>query len=400
VETAPQSKPYNDTRRGADAKDETKKNQATPFVKGPLANLDKVIITLTKGAVSLKTIPTFKNLLLGKFASISQRNELIFYTLDPKLQRAADQIVSKARAPHIAVVAMNPKTGQVLAISEKSVSIPNLSLYAKFPAASLFKLVTAAAALEKSTVDPYSPIKFRGGTYTLNRWNYLPNPRADRRHMHLAEALGRSCNVIFARVAMKYLNPQVLSQYAQLFGFNSSLGFDLPLVPSTATFPIGDPFELGRSAAGFGEITLSPIHAATLVSGIANAGMMPKPIIVDRVVDGSGTILYKSSPQILTRVMESSSAKKLLEMMKLTTTIGTSKSEFSKRRDKTLQGITVAAKTGTLTGTYPEGVNHWFVAAAPLEDPKIAVAVIVVNPGRGGAKASRIGREMLNAYFQ
>ena len=88
-----------------------------------------------------------------------------------------------------------------------------------------------------------------------------------------------------------------------------------------------------------------------------------------------------------------------MNMMEYTVITGTSRSEFTKRGARRLP-FRVAAKTGTLSGNSPEGTNHWFVAAAPIENPKLAVAVIVVNPRSGGTKASYLGRQMFEHYFK
>jgi penicillin-binding protein A len=366
----------------------------------PPPSLEKVnLALLPQGGVQLSTFPGFSTQFGGQLAGITSRSELVYYTLNPKLQAFAQSLVSAAKAPHVAVVAMDPRTGQILALAEKSKTIKDLSLHSGFPAASVFKLVTTTAALELAPVGPLSPINFRGGIYTLNRWNYLPNPKSDRKSMTLAEALGKSCNPVFARVALKYLNPKVLRRYSELFGFNKNLGFELSLPASSASVPDNDIFELGRTAAGFGEVTLSPIHAAALVAGIANGGLLPKPSIVERVTDREGTLIYKARAEALTRIMQPATAKKLLGMMEYTTTIGTSRKEFMKKKKQLLSGVSVAAKTGTLSGTNPEGLNHWFVAAAPISDPRIAISVIVVDP-QSGTKASRIGKQIIEKYLE
>ncbi len=366
----------------------------------PLPNLERVELTVSaRGSPELRSLPRFNTRFNNKIAGLSARDEYIFYTLNSELQEFAERMVSGARAPHVAVVAMDPRTGRILAIAGKSKTIKDIPLHAKFPAASLFKLVTTTAALEKSPIGPLTPVAYRGGNYTLNRWNYLPNPKSDRRKMSLAEALGKSCNPVFARVALRYLNSGIIRQYAQLFGFNKNLGFDSALTTSVAAIPENDPYELGRTAAGFGEVKLSPIHAAVLVSGIANNGILPRPMLIDKVVDRRGTVLYRASPEMLNNVMQPVTARTLLKMMEFTTTIGTSRNEFVNKHRKVLGPIDVAAKTGTLNGSDPEGINHWFVAAAPIQNPQIAVAIIVVDPPRRGAKAAHLGKQMIEQYL-
>ena len=292
---------------------------------------------------------------------------------------------------------MEPRTGRILAMADKSLTIDHLVLHAGFPAASLFKVVTTTAALERGGVQPQSMIRFRGGTYTLNQLNYRTDNLRDTRVMSVAEGLGRSCNPVFARLALNHLNPSILRHYARVFGFNSPLEFDIPLSQSSAFIPTDD-FELSRAAAGFGDVFISPVHAAVLMSQIATSGVRPRPSLIDKVINAQGALSYKAIP-FGKRVLRSDTAETLLEMMESTTTIGTSRSEFMRRNQPVLPNIRVSAKTGTLTGTNPPGLNHWFIAAAPIEDPQIAIAIIVVDSRGANSKASRLGRRIIERYF-
>jgi peptidoglycan glycosyltransferase len=136
------------------------------------------------------------------------------------------------------------------------------------------------------------------------------------------------------------------------------------------------------------------------MSGIANKGILPKPYLVDRIVSPKGEVLYKAQPAALRRLVKSETASKLLQMMEYTTTIGTSRREFVSKNRPILGNIDVAAKTGTLRGDNPEGINNWFIATAPIENPEIAVAVVVVHPSGISSRASNIGRQILQDYFK
>lgn len=349
------------------------------------------------GEMAVPSLPIFDASLGGKFASRSQKDEVVFFTLDPDLQAFSESLVKQARAPHVAIVVMEPRSGKILALADKSLSIKDLALHSGFPAASIFKLVTSAAALEEGGLQPDTLIHYRGGTYTLNQWNYNPDPKKDRLNMSMTNALGRSCNAVFSRIALKYLSAATLRRYSKLFGFNSEMRFDVPLPPSSATIPI-DNYNLGRTAAGFGQVTLSPIHAAALVAAIANDGILRKPILIDKVISESGSILFEAEPLSLKRVILPSTARTLLRMMLSTTTIGTARKDFSNKKG-VLSRVGVAAKTGTLRGTNPKGLNHWFIAAAPVEAPVIAISVISVDPSGTSGRASYIGKKILDRYF-
>ncbi|MCO6432589.1 MAG: hypothetical protein J5J00_17185 [Deltaproteobacteria bacterium] len=363
----------------------------------PAESLERINLTRLGNKVILNEMPKFSSQHNGKVLGISHKNEFVFYTIEPELQRYAEELVRKADAPHVAIVAMDPDSGKILAIAEKSNSIKNLSLHSGFPAASLFKIITTAAALEKTTIEPSSVIKFRGGTYTLNKWNYAPDKRKDKRAMTVYEALGRSCNAVFGRIALNHLSAPALREYVSSFGFNMPIGFEHPLEESSAEIPEDD-FGLSRTAAGFGDVFISPVHAAALMSGIANEGLLPRPTVINEVVDGDGRILYKTHPEMLRRIVAGETADKLLSMMESTTTVGTSRSEFYVKHKPVLP-VSVAAKTGTLSGKNPKGLNHWFVAAAPISNPKIAVSVIVVTQGYSRTKASRLGRQIIEKFL-
>lgn len=350
------------------------------------------------GSPRLASLPSFSNEMGGQLAAFTPSGDAVFFTVDPALQHFSENVVASARAPHVAIVMMDPATGKVLAIASRSRSIQDLALHSHFPAASLFKLVTAGAAIEQAGLDGSDRIFFRGGNYTLSQWNYKPDDRKDRRWMTASEALGKSCNPVFGRMALKYLSPYSLQSFAQRFGFNAPLGFDAPLLASQALVP-SDDFGLSLTGAGFGEVTLSPVHAASIVCGIARGGVLPRPYLIDRVVSASGKITYKGAPQDVRRMMSPAGSDKLMRMMEATTTVGTSRGAFMHRNKSLLPGVRVAAKTGTLSGDNPKGVNNWFVAAAPLEKPEVALAIVVVNPSGASSKASHLGRVMLQRFF-
>ncbi len=365
----------------------------------PIPELHRIeVVASNDGEIALSTRPRFEKRLGDRYASITKKNNFVFYTIDPDLQGYVSKLVAQAQASHVAIVAMNPSTGAVLAIAGKSSSIEDVEYHAGFPAASLFKVVTAAAAVEHAGIAPHSLIPFRGGTYTLNQANYYPDAQKDRRLMSVGEAMGRSCNPVFGHIGVKYLNGQILSKYARQFGFNRSLEFEAPLPESSAWIPQDDMYELSRTSAGFGEVRVSPIHAATLMSGIANGGVLPRPQIIDSVVSPDGTVIHKQKSETLQRIVQASTAQSLMEMMRNTTTVGTSRREFMRGSTPTLGPIDVAGKTGTLTGDNPPGLNNWFIGAAPISNPQVTVAVITVDPKRS-SKASHLGRLVFQKYF-
>ena len=366
----------------------------------PEPQLENVSIGLTNNEeVSLFKMPKFTTQLSGRFAGKAGNDKIVLFSPDPELQTQIEGIAKRTSAPHTAIVAMEPKTGRVLAIASKSSKINNLSLHAGFPAASLFKVITAAAAIEWSDIQENSKVYFRGGNYTLNKYNYLPSSKLDKRFMTLGEAMGKSCNPVFARVALNHLNGPLLETYAENFGFNSRIPFDVNLPVSSATIP-DSKYGLSRTAAGFGQVYISPVHAAAMMSAITNKGLMPRPRFVDSVVSETGRILYDSDSEYIKRITRPETAEELVDLMHYTTTEGTSRKEFALNKKSSIPGIDVIGKTGTLRGKNPWGLNTWFIGAAPKQNPTIAIAVITVNPNTRDARASGVARQVLEKYFQ
>jgi cell division protein FtsI/penicillin-binding protein 2 len=135
-----------------------------------------------------------------------------------------------------------------------------------------------------------------------------------------------------------------------------------------------------------------------MVSSVGNGGLLPRPYIVEKITDADGAVLQKTEPQVLHRVVDESTSRTLLDMMHYTTTSGTSRREFMRGQRPILGNIEVAAKTGTLNGTNPKGLNNWFIATAPISNPQISIAVITVD-ARRASKASALGRRMFEKFF-
>jgi membrane peptidoglycan carboxypeptidase len=357
-------------------------------------NIERVeLAKLSSDHAMLIKAPEFSSSYRGRVAATTKNNDFVQFTIDPDLQEYAKQILSKVPAPHVALVAMEPKTGRILAIAGKSATLKDSTVHAGFPAASLIKVITSAAAIEHGGAQPNAEVYFRGGTYELGPNNYNPNPLADKRSMTMTEALGKSCNPVFSRVGLKYLNPALFRAETAQFGFNTDLGLQMPLQTSSAHVP-NDDYEFGRTAAGFGDIYLSPVHAALIASAIANQGRLLQPSIIDQIISENGDIRYQSEPQVLKQATPPAVARTVLQMMTATTTTGTSRREFLGKVP-----WEVAGKTGTLKGDNPQGLNNWFIGAAPLENPRIAVAVVVINPNQVSSKASHLGRLILERYL-
>lgn len=325
----------------------------------------------------------------------------IVTTLDPDLQRAALELLRRYQVPAGAAVAINSRTGEVLALAEHSERDPghHVALDADAPAASVFKVVTAAALLEAAGLSPDLEVCYHGGAGGVTATLLEPNPRLDTRCADLSLALGRSINVIFARMADQHLTPEQLSTYAHGFGFNRSIPFELPLGESRAEVP-ADRLERARMAAGFWHSNLSPLGAAMLAQAVAQGGALLRPYMVDEVRGPDGELLHDGRPEFLDRACSPETARALARMMVLTTSVGTARSSFRDRQGRqVIPGVEVAGKTGTLHRRSPFRAYDWFIGFAPADDPEIAVAGLVINDPEWRIKGHYVGRELLRHYF-
>ncbi|HET6437646.1 MAG TPA: penicillin-binding transpeptidase domain-containing protein [Anaeromyxobacter sp.] len=316
-------------------------------------------------------------------------------TLSAALQAQLTRTLEENAVPWGATVLIEPGTGRVLAMAEHSRAEPGasgLALRALAPAASIFKLVTAAALLEQG-VSPDEEVCFHGGRHRLDPRLLNDDPRRDRRCITLEEAFGRSTNVVFAKLAERGLNADGLRDAAERFLFNTRIPFARTLEPSTALID-DDAFQLANTAAGFGPVRLSPLHAALLAAIVANGGVFVPPVLVDRV-DGAPA----PAPEDPRRVVQEGVAAALNAMMRATVTDGTARRAF-RRAGGPLRSMAVAGKTGTLSDRDPYRDYSWFVGFAPADDPQVAVATLIANDRKWRVRAPAVAREALEAFFR
>ena len=298
--------------------------------------------------------------------------------------------------------AMEPDTGRVVALvgyRRGGESDPWLPLKAIYPAASLIKVITASAAIERGKVSPEEEISYRGGIYGITRGGIHARDGRGIPKMTLEEAIARSANAVFGKVAVNHVGGPVLEEYLTKFGFGQKIPFDLPVEPSQGRVP-RDEYELARTGAGFGEVYVSPLHMAMIMSAIASGGAMPRPVLIDRIEDRDGKPLYESSPMKWRETVLPETANAVVRMMVKTVEMGTSHRTFgTPARTPLLQDMDVAGKTGSLSGWTPRVHFEWFAGVAPVGSPRLALSALVVNDNRWKIKGSYVGKEAFNSYF-
>lgn len=324
----------------------------------------------------------------GRYVASLADGRSVPLTLDAHLQERLVRTLEGYRVPWGATVLLEPRTGRVLALAGYSRAQPGLEgfpLDAMAPAASVFKIVTTAALLEKGAENP--EVCYHGGKRRLDPRLLRDDPRRDRRCASLTSAFGHSTNVVFAKLADRDLDPPSLRAMAQRFLFNEPIAFARPVEVSTANVP-DDPFAAANTAAGFGAVKLSPLHGALLAAIVANGGVYVPPVLVDGA----------PAPAAPARVVDERIAARLAEMMRETVSAGTARKAF-RRPALALRGVAVAGKTGSLSDKQPFRDYSWFVGFAPADRPQVAVATLVVNDRLWHARAPQVAKEALEAYF-
>ncbi|MBJ6726600.1 penicillin-binding transpeptidase domain-containing protein [Geomesophilobacter sediminis] len=331
----------------------------------------------------------------------------VVYAIDERVQQRVEKVMRDMRVPYAALVAMDPRTGKILAAAAHSTVQPGWEArgcYEVYPMASLFKIVTATAALEQRKVSADTQFAYNGKHTSENPKYWFVRPGRHNQQMSLSVAMGKSVNPVFGRLAGDVVGRDPLLTYAQRFGFNQEIFPGTPITPSRAPAP--DSVEaLMRMGAGLNrEVRVSPYHAAAIIATVANGGVMMAPSLAAEVKDAKGVSLFKQQPLPLRRVMTPETASSLARMLSTTVVSGTSRRAFHDRRGRPMFGsLKVAAKTGSIDGkdpSLPSGHYSWFAAYAPMDDPQIAIAALVINENKWRIKATNLGEQAMEAFFK
>ena len=353
--------------------------------------------------------------LINQFTGGPQAGNNITLTLDPKLQKVARDQIAQSKTGRGSVVALDPKTGRILAlvsypsydpnnIDERFKQIrndPNQPLLNRatqglYTPGSVMKTVTAAAALKSGvkTSDKY----FDSGSYQAAPGAYRITNYGGYRYgqVTFAEAYAKSLNVIFAKVAVQTIHAQALYDMARAFGFGDSYkDFPLPVTPSDMGPPPAewDGNYLAAAAFGQAQVQTNSFEMAMMTAAIANDGVMMEPQLVKEVRSSDGVILDRPATSERGRVIDEKTAKTLTDMMHMVVT------DKGTAPMGAIKGVEVAAKTGT--AEVPGGApNSWYIAFAPDKDPKIAIATLIENGGDGEKVALPATKKIMEEYLK
>ena len=327
-------------------------------------------------------------------------------TIDPGLQKFILRLLKRSRTHQAAVVALNPGSGRILAMAdyEKSPSEEhhNICLQADIPAASLFKIISVAAAIEACEFSLDQPMFFNGKRHTLYKSQLRQKKNRYTQKTDLKRAFSVSNNPVFGKMGIYDLGSELMVDYSNKFMFNHAIPFDLPLDMSSLNIP-NDDFELAELASGFNKQTkLSPLHAALITSAVVNGGTMMEPWLVKKVRDETGDVKYRAGLAKLSNPITDQTAKKLKLLMENTLKRGTCRTAFRPlMRKKIFNDIDLGAKTGTINDPLDLFKYDWItIYAVPKNHSKrIAIAVLTVHGKKLGTRAKDLAREILNYRF-
>lgn len=327
-------------------------------------------------------------------------------SLDETLQAFVQNTLDTSLTVRAAMVVLEPATGQILSMAQfngaESGVTGHLCLKAKYPAASLFKIVAAAAAMETCGFTPESTVTFRGRKYTLYRSQLKREVGKSDARLTLREAFSASINPVFGKLGIHDLGKERMAEYAERFLFNTPIPFDLPLDVSRIEVP-SDEFGLAEIASGFNKKTMiSPLHAALLASAVANRGVIMKPWLVKEVRDDQGHVLYRPEHTTLKSPIGAETARKMRLLMEETVITGTCRKAFKPlQRKESFKRIELGAKTGTINDSLDQYRVDWVTAYAVPEGEEgaIALSVLAVHGERAGIRGKDMARCVIDHYF-
>ena len=332
-----------------------------------------------------------ENLLFGKKGSI--------IISDPNNGEILALVNRPSFSPNIFANGISSSDWQRLS-SDADYPLTNRSVQGVYSPGSIFKVVTAVAALEEGVTDRNRKI-YCSGSFELAGHIFTCWEETGHGSLSMVDAIAHSCNVYFYTLG-KDLGIERFNKYMQKFGVGEKTGIDLPaeamgIIPSAQWkerefkeiwFP-GDTINL---SIGQGYLLLTPLQVQNVITAIAADGEIYKLHLVKKIISADGKIVKEIKPEIYRKLNFSPDTFKIVkEGLRQTILTGTG-------WRANIKELAVAGKTGTAQN--PQGETHaWFIGFAPYENPEVCITVFLENGGEGGEAAAPIARAMLEKYF-
>ncbi|NNC99189.1 MAG: hypothetical protein HKN85_03310 [Gammaproteobacteria bacterium] len=328
------------------------------------------------------------------------------YTFDQEVHDKMADVYLRYQPDYACFVAIDVDSGAILNLTsfiKSDEDWDNLVMRSDYPAAAVFKMVTAAAGLDSGKLLPSTIIPFNGKSTTLYK-NQVLGHRTTKwtRNPTLKESFAKSMNPVFAQIGVFQLGAERLLDYARRFGFDRRLDSDFMLPLSHVGLDFDTRWEIAEAASGYTrDITLSPIHAAQMAAIVANDGRMVTPYMVESVVGMRGELLYEATAdKKVEKVISVSAARQMRGLMRETTRIGSARRSFSGlHRYKVYKNMEIGGKTGSLTGLSPKGRHDWFVGYAEKEGRRVAYASLIINKEKWYVRSAYVARQFIYHYF-
>ena len=358
----------------------------------------------------------------------------LYITIDIRLQKLAEDLLGSESG---AIVALDPLTGEILALASRPGFDPNAlsrglprsqwqqllqdsrhpltnrAIQGQYPPGSTFKIIMAAAVLDTRTFHHSDFLTCQGG-FHFGRRMYRDWKRGGHGSVDLNKAIAQSCDVYFYKSGNR-MGIETIASYARQFGLGEKTGIDLPaersgLMPTPAWKQKikGEPWYPGETISvsiGQGYVLVTPIQMAQVIASVAADGRLAQPRLIHAVRHrGTGMVEEWSSPQPRRVALSSSIFSKIQEGLASVVKEGTARrvqSSLVSIAGKTGTAQVVALRAGPQKSIPKEYRDHaWFVAYAPVENPQIAVVVVVEHMGHGGSAAAPLAKELIEAYVR
>jgi len=331
-------------------------------------------------------------------------------TIQSVMERELDQAMLTLQPRSALAIAMNPKTGEILAMASRPTFEPdkyqevppevynrNLPIWMTYEPGSTFKIITLAAALEEGKVDLEKEYFFDPGSVEVGGARLRCWKKGGHGSQTFQEVVQNSCNPGFVALGQR-LGKEKLFSYIRAFGFGQKTGIDLNGEENGILFKLSQvgPVELATTSFGQG-VSVTPIQQITAVSAAINGGKLYKPFVAKAWIHPeTGIVLEEKEPELVRQVISPETSRKVRESLEKVVALGTGRNAF-------LDGYRVGGKTGTaqkvVGGRYsPNEHIVSFIGFAPADDPQIIVYAAVDNPQGiqfGGLVAAPIVRNIL-----
>jgi penicillin-binding protein A len=357
--------------------------------------------------------------ILNQLQGRKPQGDKVVTTLDPAAQRVANAALAGHRG---AVVAIEPRSGAVTVMASSPSFDPNLLRSGAHAGAlkrdseaplinratefgyapgSTFKIVTATAAIDTGAFTPESLLSGRNGIPISG----VPLDNDDDEsfgQITLTQALVHSVNTVYAQVAEK-LGKRTLARYMDRFGFDRLPRLDYPAqemsisgehLGERVVAPTSELVDVGRMGIGQDKLEVTPLQMAEVAAAVADRGRLMAPHLAQRVVDAEGATVQTVAARVQSVVMKPSTAAAVTAMMEAVVREGTGTAAQ-------IPGVPVAGKTGTAQTQIGDAINNvWFIAFAPADDPRVALAVTLQDvPGQGATFAAPVAREVIESLL-